>query len=101
MRIREVIADALYRTQDLLDDDERAGHILSALDAAGQQVMPKEPTPKMIAAGHQQIDWCRNDQKTDTPDDPSQVFMTGGVRAGTYCSEDIVDAYRAMLAVEE
>lgn len=52
MTIREVIADALYRTQDLLDDDERAGHILSALDAAGLQVRPKEPTEAMIAAGY-------------------------------------------------
>ena len=83
------------------DYTDEAEHALSALDAAGMVVVPKEPTEAMIAAGHQQIDWCRTDEKTNTPYDPSQVFMTGGVRAGTYCGEDIADAYRAMLAAKE
>jgi len=67
--------------RDYMDESE---HSLSALDAAGMVVVPKEPTEAMILVGHRQIDWSRNDQKTDTPYDPSQVFMTGGSWCVTY-----------------
>ena len=60
----------------------------------GEWVMvPREPTEAMLAAGHQQIDWCRNGQRTLTTDDPSQT--PGGV--GTNCKQDLQDAWKAML----
>jgi len=66
--------------------------------ASGEWVaVPKRPTETMVLAGHRQIDWCRSDQATCNPDDPSQ--RPEGV--GSSCGEDIADAYRAMLAAAQ
>ena len=62
--------------------------------ASGEWVaVPREATEAMILAGHRQIDWCRSDQGTCDPYDPSQ-FPEG---VGSSCGEDVADAYRAML----
>ena len=60
----------------------------------GWVMVPREPTDEMLLKGHHQIDWGRDDQPTNTNDDPLQKL--GGV--GTTCKEDLRDAYRAMLA---
>jgi hypothetical protein len=60
-------------------------------------VVPVEPTPEMIRAGHHQIDWCRDKQNTSEPDHPSQKETIGGEATGTSCADDVRDAYRAML----
>lgn len=71
----------------------------------GMQLVPKDPTPEMILAGHQQIDWCRDGQNTQWPVHSSQVAVLDkqgndtGLNAGTTCEQDLTDAYRAMLAV--
>lgn len=97
MRIREVIARGICRVQlnggdpdqpavrwngteiepqsfsawrDYMDEAE---HTLSALDAAGLVVRPKEPTPEMFEAGD----------------------------AAWLLDDDAADIYRAMIAVEE
>lgn len=62
-------------------------------------IAPCDPTPEMISAGHQQIDWCRDKEKTDTPYDESQVTRDKyGNQLGTYCGQDLKDAWIAMLA---
>lgn len=70
------------------------------LPAAGVDMVlvPREPTDEMLKAGHQQIDWCRNTQRTATYDDPSQKEVIGGKPVGTTCKEDLRDAWHAMLA---
>ena len=60
----------------------------------GWVMVPREPTDEMLLKGHHQIDWGRDDQPTNTNDDPLQ--KPGGV--GTTCKEDLRDAYRAMLS---
>lgn len=71
---------------------------LNAAEKDGWGMVPREPTPAMIRAGHHQIDWCRNDQNTSEPEHESQYDFHLGIKAGTSCGEDIVDAYHAMLA---
>ena len=52
-----------------------AAPVVSAPSSPGDGwvMVPREPTEAMLAAGHQQIDWCRNGQRTLTNDDPSQT----------------------------
>lgn len=48
---REVIAGIpMHKTVMMLDGAERADSILSALDAAGYVVVPKEPSEEMVKA---------------------------------------------------
>lgn len=63
-----------------------AREVLSALDAAGYAVVPKEPTPEMIVAGQDEHDNCvdhgwesnadgeRFDYTTISPDAPFRVY---------------------------
>lgn len=107
MSIREVIARAICRVQlnggdpdqpavrwngtemepqsfpAWRDYTDEAEHALSALDAAGLQVMPKEPTPEMIAAAWKVI---RREQPNGRILGPGPGFK---------------EAFAAMLAVEE
>lgn len=63
-------------------------------------IVPCDPTPEMICAGHQQIDWCRDKEKTDTPYDESQITRDKyGNQLGTYCGQDLKDAWIAMIRV--
>ena len=81
------------READLIDGAKR---VLSAPSSPGDGwvMVPREPTDEMLLKGHHQIDWGRDDQPTNTNDDPLQ--KPGGV--GTTCKEDLRDAYRAMLS---
>ena len=73
-----------------------AAPVVSAPSSPGDGwvMVPREPTDEMLLKGHHQIDWGRDDQPTNTNDDPLQ--KPGGV--GTTCKEDLRDAYRAMLS---
>lgn len=64
-------------------------------------VMPRELTKEMIWAAHQEIDWCRNTQNTAYPRHETQKENIGGEPIGTFCEDDIRDAYRAMIAEGE
>ena len=62
-------------------------------------VVPREPTAEMIAAGMRQIDWCRDDQVQDCANPFLKKNQDGSAYTlGTSPGEDVVDAYRAMLA---
>ena len=79
--------------------NDRIDRLVAALSAPsspgdGWVMVPREPTDEMLLKGHHQIDWWRDDQPTNTNDDPLQ--KPGGV--GTTCKEDLLDAYRAMLS---
>lgn len=64
----------------------------SPAQPSGFALVPVEPTDAMLAAGHRNIDWCRDDQNTNTNDHPSQTDL-----GGTSCKTDLRDAYTAML----
>ena len=108
-RIHSSIVCALHECEQIAegaDLDKMALHILEALEADGipprvsptppdgYRVVPVEPTEEMLAAGHREIDWCRNNQNTHTNDHPTQT--RGGI--GTTCKQDLIDAWGAMLA---
>lgn len=61
-------------------------------------LVPVKPTPEMLLAGHHKIDWCRDGQKTNVMEDPSQVEVISGHTIGTTCKQDLADAWEAMLA---
>lgn len=64
-------------------------------------VVPREPTEAMISEMHDQIDWCRNDQDTSQPRHDSQKVCMSGTWVGTFCEDDIRDAYAAMINTKE
>lgn len=67
--------------------------------ADAMKLVPLEPTEAMVRAGMAQIDWCRDEQVQDKFN-PFQKLNQDGTTytAGTSPGEDVVDAYRAMLA---
>ena len=106
----KALTKQLYIAQQILDRRNYpilASGVREALTifkplADGSKVMvPREPTEAMIRAMHHQIDWCRNDQDTSDPVKPDQKLVIGGESFGTYCRDDLVDAYRAMLSARE
>lgn len=48
--------------------DDQADQIISALDAAGFVIVPKEPTEEMIAAGAEEDAWCYSEGQAPQPE---------------------------------
>lgn len=81
---KEVIPDAIHHPS-ARKCDEYATAILAALDAAGYVVVPREPTPAMVAAA-----W-----DTIAPEKKRLGIARLGPGPGT------TDVYRAMIAAQE
>lgn len=56
-------------------------------------LVPREPTEAMLSKGHREIDWHRDGQSTFPNEHPSQTDA-----GGTSCKQDLIDAWKAMLA---
>lgn len=81
---KEVISDAIH-LPGARKCDEYADAILAALDAAGYVVVPREPTPAMVASA-----W-----DTIAPEKKRLGIARLGPGPGT------TDVYRAMIAAQE
>jgi hypothetical protein len=62
----------------------------------GYAMVPIEPAEILIKAMHREIDWCRDDQNTYHLEHESQIEGSG-----TSCKEDLIDAYKAMIAAAQ
>jgi hypothetical protein len=62
----------------------------------GYALVPIEPAEILIKAMHREIDWCRDDQNTYHLEHESQIEGSG-----TSCKEDLIDAYKAMIAAAQ